>query len=805
LIGRLLSHYEVLARLGAGGMGEVYLAEDRRLGRKVALKVLPSDLAADPERLRRLDREARTLGSLDHPNIVTLYSVEEAEGVHFLTMAYVEGESLDAVIPEGGLPIGRLVEVATALAEALAAAHAQGIVHRDLKPGNVMVDLSGRVRVLDFGLAKATEPSSASVGEQPTMTMTAEGTMVGTVPYMSPEQVEGRPVDARSDLFSLGAMLHEMAIGLRPFRGGSAMAVASAILKDDPADLRRLRPDLPERLVTLIERCLEKDRERRIQSATGLLEELAGVRRSLDSMAYAATTIEPAAPPRRRPRLRWGLSAALAAVVLAASLVGFDVGGLRQRIAGIGGQPPIRSLAVLPLRNLSGDESQEYFVDGMTEALITDLSKIGSLKVISRTSAMRYRDSDKSLPEIAAELGVAAIIEGSIVREAGRVRLTAQLIRAATDENLWAESYERDLSSVLALQSELAHAIAAEIRLQLTPQENARLASKRQVDPRAYDAYLNGRFHLRRPTTPNLDTALRYFETALGIQPDFAAAYVGVAKVWGNRRQMGFTSNEEARSRGMAALTKALELDEELAEAHSTLAGFYTWADWNWAAAEPEFRRAIELDPNDAVPRATYSHYLQIMGRPDEARAQSERSVELDPLNAGVRSLYGINLISLRRYAKAIEQLDLALSASPDIPYALNAQAVAYWHEGDLDACVAQERRALLAFGEPEVEAALASSYAEGDFALAMRRAAEARIAHSPRALKHPLSVALLYNMAGDTQAALDWLERGYAAHDSGMPYLGMPEWDAARDDPRFRRMVEKLGLPETTSGAPST
>jgi serine/threonine protein kinase len=318
LIGRRLSHYEIVGKLGAGGMGEVYLAEDSKLGRKVALKVLPERLAGDPVRLQRLAREARTLGSLDHPHIVTLYSVEEAEGVHFLTMAYVEGESMEASIPDDGLPVARLVELAIALADALRAAHEKGVVHRDLKPGNVMVDGEGRLRVLDFGLAKlVAEPQAGGRGESATMTMTAEGTVVGTVPYMSPEQVEGQAVDARSDLFSFGVMLYEMATGRRPFRGESAMAVVSAILRDEPAPLAEARPELPQRLARLIGRCLEKDPAKRVRTARELLGELEEVKRELDSMALAGTSVTPAiAEPRKW--LRWGLSAAAAAAILLA-------------------------------------------------------------------------------------------------------------------------------------------------------------------------------------------------------------------------------------------------------------------------------------------------------------------------------------------------------------------------------------------------------------------------------------------------------------------------------------------------------
>jgi len=801
MIGRVLSHYEVLARIGAGGMGEVYLAKDRRIGREVALKVLPESFAKDTERLRRLQREARILGSLDHPHIVTLYSAEEAEGVHFLTMAYIDGERLDTLIPTPGLPLERLLELAAEIAAALRAAHQQGVVHRDLKPSNVMVDRNGRVRVLDFGLAKATEqPAPPEAETEADSELTRDGTRLGTLPYMSPEQLEGGVLDTRSDLFSLGVMLHEMAAGSRPFRGQSPAALASAILKDAPDDLAARRPELPARFVRLVARCLEKAPQQRVQTARELLDEIEELKREIGARRRATLAVPV------RPGWRWWIGLGLSAVLASAVIVALGPDTLKWRAAqGRDAAPIIHSLAVLPLRDLSGGEPQEYFADGMTEALTTDLSKIGALKVISSTSMTQYKKTDKPPRQIARELGVEGVVSGSVVREASRVRVTAQLVDTATGRNLWAESYDRDLKSILSLEGEIARAIAAQIAVRLTPGETSGFADRRQIDPRAYDAYLNGRFHSLRLTPASLDTAQRYFESALEIEPDWAPAYVGLANVWGGRRQMGFASRETAMARGLPVLLKALELDDTLPALHSSLASFHAFGEWNWQAAESEYRRALELDPNHASTLKEFSHYLQIMGRPDEAMKQIEKAVALDPLNANVRGFYGVNLVFVRRYDEAIRQFERALATEPDMPFVLHALAATHWLKGNLADCVAMKRREL-ALGNPEVERALVSGYQEGGFAAGMRRAAE-RIAHSPRAARRPQSVARLYVMAGETEAALDWLERGYDAHDSGMPYLGLPFWDTLREDPRFQRLVQQLGLPNPTAakeGSPS-
>ncbi len=805
MIGRTLSHYKITAKLGEGGMGAVYLAEDTKLGRQVALKVLPPELAESRERLERFEREARALAALDHPGIVTIYSVDQARvghpasTLHFLTMQRVAGETLDQLTPAAGMPLDRLFQTAVPLCEAVAAAHSKGIAHRDLKPANVMVTDEGQVKVLDFGLAKARAALEANSSALDTLAMTRQGRVLGTLPYMSPEQVQGRPIDHRTDVFSLGSMLYEMTTGRRPFDEESPAALAAAILTKTPAPISTHRSDAPPRLGQIIEKCLEKDPTCRYQDAGELARELALLREAVTHhplIATGLTRLSTLLPRTRSARL--GLAAA--AVSLVAAVVVAITVGLTDRSAPPLEFPQISSLAVLPLKNLSGNPAEEYFVDGMTEALITDLSRIGALKVISRSSAMRYKETQKAVTEIARELGVDALVEGSVLREGDRVRITAQLIGAASDSNLWADRYDRDFTSILALQAEIAQVIARQIRVALTPREETLLAEVSEIDPGAYEAYLNGRFHYYKLTPADLDVAMRYFQSALEKEPDFALAYVGIANVWGGRRQMGFAAESEATEESLVALARALELDDTLAEAHGAMAAFRTWGEWDWKQGDEEYRRAIELDPNLASARAAYSHFLNITGRPDEAMQQIERAIELDPLNDFIRGFYGVDLIFARRYDEAIQQFNRALVASPDLPFVLHSLAATHWLEGDLEESLRIQRRAQLAFGAPEVERALADGYAEGGFALAVRRAAElgASLPHSPR----PISVAKLFLMAGEPDSALDWLEKALEAHDAGIPYLGLPVYDSLRDHPRFQRLLERANLPRDVAAS---
>jgi serine/threonine protein kinase/lipoprotein NlpI len=800
LIGQTLSHYRITAKLGEGGMGEVYLAEDEKLERKVALKVLPAEVASDPDRLRRLQREARALAALDHPNIVTVFSVEEDDRLHFLTMAHVEGDDLDTLIPEEGFSVERLLELAIPLADALRAAHERGIIHRDLKPGNVMVDSEGRLRVLDFGLARrevAAGPDDETA--LASATMTKVGTVMGTYPYMSPEQAQGQMADARSDLFSLGIILYEMATGRRPFAGETGVSLISSILKDAPTPVTDLKAGLPEELGEIIGKCLEKDPADRFASAEELRDRLEALRREVQAgQTIVSKRWASVVTPRRR---RLVLVVALVVVAALAGIYAWmtipKVGLPDDAALAEATGPRITSLAVLPLKNFSGDPEQAYFVDGMTEALITDLSKIGALKVISRTSAMQYKDSDKSLREIASELGVEAVIEGSVLREGGRVGITAQLIEAATDQTLWADRYERDLTSILALQGEIARAVAGEIEVTLTPQERTLLSSAREVDPEAHEAYLKGMFHLRRFTPQDFQTSLQYFETALGIDPDYALAHYGVSQVWNYMFVLGMEQPLVAGPKALEAVTRALDLDDSLAEAYLGLGNIKTSHLWEWEEAEEAFLRAIELNPNYAEARIFYSHLLLILDRTDEALEQCALALELDPLEPFFRAAYAVVLGYSGSPHDAIEVFREIYQNAPGFGFLHQPLFRMLAWTGELDEALEHAKLHLTTVGELDAVAAMEQGYAEGGYVEAMRQAADSLAAGSHLATARPYFIADLYEDAGETDKALDWIERAYEIKDIDIAYLGVSvHSEDVIASPRFLAVMDKLGTP---------
>ncbi len=783
MIGESLAHYRILDKLGEGGMGEVYRAEDTKLGREVALKLLPPELASDRERLDRFQREARTLAALDHPNIVHLYSVEEADGIRFLTMQLVPGRRLGEVIPEGGMPLAQLFEIAIPLADALRAAHDSGVTHRDLKPDNVMVDTEGRVRVLDFGLAKLPPREAGPEASQlPTEAMTRVGQVLGTVPYMSPEQVQGKPVDHRTDIFSLGILLYEMAVGRRPFQGENPAAVASSILRDTPAPVTELRKDLPGQFGRIVRRCLEKDPERRLQSAQELRNELEDLQRELVSGA----PVTPAAARARPARpLRWLAAALVVLAVIAGAMLwrpGAPTAGPEA--------PRIASLAVLPLANLSGDPDQDYFADGMTEALITDLSTIGALKVISRTSAMRYRDSELALPEIARALGVDALVEGSVVREADRVRVTARLIEAATDQSLFDERYESELTSVLALQSEVARAIAERIEIALTPEEEARLGRTRSVNPQTYEAYLRGMHQLGKGTSESFKAGIDYLNEAVDNDPADPLAYAGLAL--GYIRVGHDTGPSELYfPRAVAAANRALELDPDSAMAHAALADAKMYYEWDWPGAGAAFARAVALNPSLAETRAHYAWFHAIFGRWAEAIEQAALAKELDPLSPIFTAWLGGIYWFAGQLEAGLAEAQLALDMAPGSSYCWFQLGGILSSMGRHDEAIAALQKA--AELQPAWGWALAVTYGRaGREAEARELLAELEQRPSPDGLGLAMARASL----GDLDEAFGWLETAYETRHRWLPWVGtFPAFAPLRSDPRYAELLRRLEI----------
>jgi TolB-like protein/Tfp pilus assembly protein PilF len=792
--GATLGPFEIVAPLGAGGMGEVYRARDTRLGRDVAIKVLPAEFSADPDRLRRFEQEARAVAALSHPNVLAVYDVGTHEAIPYLVTELLEGESLRDRLRAGDLTVRKAVETAVQIAQGLAAAHEKGIVHRDLKPGNVFVTKDGHVKILDFGLAKLTHPESTpdpyakTVSGEPS---TESGAVLGTMGYTSPEQLRGERADARSDIFSFGCVLYEMLVGKSPFLKGTGAETVTAIMSEDPAPLSGTGRAIAPALQEIVNRCLEKRQEDRFSSA----HDLALALRAYSGGSETQATVSAPARVLRLPR-RWVWVGVAALGVVAAAAVALYSLTVRGHAGAPTAAGPIRSIAVLPLTNLSGDPGQEYFSDGMTEALITTLSKISALKVISRTSVMQFKGSKKSLREIAAALGVEGVIEGSVLRAGERVRITAQLINAATDTHLWAESYDRDLKDVLALQSDVARVVAGEVRAKLTPPEQMRLASNRPVNPEAYEACLKGRFHWYKLSREELDTAERYFKTALESDPNYALAYEGLARVWLSRTDAGFQSPSEALPQGRAAAQRALELDDTLAEAHLASAFVKGW-DWDWPGAEREYRRSIQLNPNSAEAHFFYADFLVTMTRTDEWKAEIRRTLELDPLNFFFQTFYGWHLLYERRYDEAIEQFNKVLGVEPDFSSAHMGLWGAFYKKAMDAEAVSEAKKFFAVLHDSEVVEALDRGYAGGGYRAAMRVAGETLAARSERSYVSAVRIARVFAHAGENDRALDFLEKALGRNENALVHIGVGwDWDALRGNPRYRAILRRMNLP---------
>jgi serine/threonine protein kinase/tetratricopeptide (TPR) repeat protein len=759
-----LGPYEIIAPLGAGGMGEVYRALDTRLKRDVAVKVLPEEVASSPERLARFEREATTVAALNHPNIVTLYSIEEVGGTRFLTLELVEGRSLAALVAPGGLPLAQVLDVAIPVAEALVAAHERGVVHRDLKPANVMVTREGRVKVLDFGLAKVTEPKpdlQNTLAATMASPLSAVGEIVGTAPYMAPEQIRGEAVDARTDLFSFGVLVYELATGKRPFAGPTFADVSSSILRDEPAALSSVRFDLPHDLERILARCLAKLPRERFQTALDVANELRGLRRSLEHGATPA--------PRPAPH-------------------------------------HVASIAVLPFMNRSASADDEYFSDGLADELLNMLAKIRGLRVAARTSAFHFKGKDTTIAEVGHALNVATVLEGSVRKSGERVRISVQLVKVADGFHLWSETYDRTLDDVFAVQDDIAKSVVKELRTTLlgeeadsrasdeTKAEVSRAAKGRSTDPEAHRLFLKARFVIDRFTQADTAKAIEYLKQAVELEPRFALAWSELARAYGREAGVEWAPIVEGMARSRAAAEHSLALEPDLAEGHASLMWIQMSYDWDWKAAEASMRRALELAPGNAVVlrwAATLSHAL---GHLEVAIGHHRRALELDPLSAVGSHGLALALQAAGRHAEAEAMFRRTLELAPQRTITRAVMALT------LHAMGRSEEALAAADAEPE---ALWRLWARAILQHLLGRPAESAQALHELVAGHAdgsaFQVAEIYAVREDADNAFAWLDRAIAQHDGGLVSVkANPCLRSLHRDPRWRAFLKKMGFVAT-------
>lgn len=756
-----ISQYHLLEKLGGGGMGEVYLAEDTNLGRSIALKILPPDVAHDRKRLRRFLQEARAAAALHHPNVAHIYEIGEFDGINFIAMEYVEGQTLDAKINRHPLGTVQIIEIGIEIADALTEAHAKGITHRDIKPTNIILTPRGGLKVLDFGLAKVTtvagaEPQRAA-SDISTQIKTTPGLVIGTVQYMSPEQALGCEVDYRSDIFSLGGVLYEMATGRLPFSGKTATEIIDRIAHTQPEAIARFNYNVPAELEHIIRKCLEKDRERRYQSAHELLIDLRNLQR--DSNASTGTAVR-----SRRQRSRKLIS----------------------------------SLAVLPLVNASADPNVEYLSDGITESIINSLAQLPQLRVMARSTVFRYKGREVDPQEVGRDLNVRAVLAGRALRVGDRLIIKTELVDTTDGAQIWGEQYNRSPSDILVVQEEIAKEISEKLQVKLTAQEQKRLIKRYTENTEAYEAYLKGRHYWNKRTVEDFKKGIEYFQQAIEKDPRYALAYAGLADSYILLATYNILPPTEAIPEARMAAMKALEIDDKLAEAYISLATIEGEHEWNWSIAEKEFKQAIKINPNYAIAHQWYGEYLVVMGRFDEALAAIKRAHQLDPLSLVVNLALGDVFYYTRRYDEAIEQYGKTLEIDSNFAFAYSYLGSAYLQKALYAEAIAElEKARELSGGEPLIVAWLGYAFAlagEKDKARDMLDELKER---SKREYISSYYLAIIYAGLDEKDQAFEYLEKAYEERSSWLPRLkAEPKFDSLRSDQRFADLLQRVGLP---------
>ena len=828
--GAKLGRYEIRSKIGEGGMGEVYLAEDTQLHRNVALKVLPAEVGANQDRMRRFKQEATAAAALNHPNIAHIYEIGESNGLHFIAMEHIDGETLREKIHRERTELRKLLKYLQQVAEGLGKAHSAGIVHRDLKPDNIMITRDGHAKILDFGLAKLVEPQ-APLANNSSEVVTAmmphhslPGTVLGTVGYMSPEQAQGRTdeIDQRSDIFSFGCIVFEATTGKRAFEGKDALDSLHKIVHAPTPQIKEINPVAPDELQRIVRRCLAKEPDERYQTIKDVAIEIKEIRRELESAAVetsmSATGGKVTSPSSAETSLRRSatsgaapaslsmhtshsfaaamkqnkLATAASVVVLALGIVGVAA-YFRPRPTDV----PIDSIAVLPFVNESGNPDVEFLSDGMTESLIDSLSQLPNLTVKARSSVFRYKGKEADPQQVASQLSVQAILNGRLVQRGDDLTVYLSLVDGRNGNQIWGDHYDRKLADLIKLQSEIARDVSNKLRAKLSSAEQQKVAKNYTENAEAYQLYLKGRYHVfSRMTAAESRTGISYFQRAIDLDPNYALAYVGLANAYRGLALSGDMPTEFF-PKAKEAAQKAVVIDDHLAEAHAVLGFTIFWYDWNWKEAEAQFKRALELDSNSADTHWFYATFLSSMGRSSEALDEVKRARELDPLNAIISGAEGQFLIHAGRNDDALASLRKTIEFDPNFWFAHMFASDAYSQKGMFTEAIAEARKATeLSGANSHTLASLGYALAKSGKQEEARSVLEGLLKQSTERQVSAHNVAVIYNGLGERDEAMAWLERAFEQRDPRMVFLKVePKWNNLRADTRFQDLLRRVGF----------